>query len=139
MLLFGKNDLDEIKKAGLKKTPAREAVLKVLKNNKNPVDVEKLIEEVNKITIINQATVYRILDLYTKKGIVERVELGEGKYRYELQDKHHHHLVCSKCGNIEDVEVEKLSEIESRIKDKKGFLVKSHSLEFFGICKNCQF
>jgi Fur family transcriptional regulator, ferric uptake regulator len=138
MFIFGKDDSDQIKNAGLKNTPARTAVIKVLKSAKSPIDVEKIIEEVNKETAVNQATIYRILDLYTKKGIVERVELGEGKYRYELQAKHHHHLVCINCGKIEDVEVEKLSEIEDKIKDKKGFQVKSHSLEFFGLCKNCQ-
>lgn len=138
MFIFQKDIMDNLKSAGVKKTPARLAVIKYLKKVKSPVDVEKIMEEVNKENEINKATIYRILDLYTKKGIVDKVEFGEGKYRYELQDKHHHHLVCTNCGRVEDVEVEKITEIESRIKDKKGFLIKSHSLEFFGLCRNCQ-
>jgi len=130
------NNQKILQENGLKSTPARIAVLDFLEKKSDPTDVLTITESLN--SQADQATIYRILDLFSKKGIIERVELGEGKHRYELQDKHHHHLVCINCGSIEDVEVEKITEIESKIKEKKGFLVKSHSLEFFGICRNCQ-
>lgn len=121
---------------GLKTTSARIAVLDLLEKRENPIDVLTLVEELD--SQVDQATVYRILELLTNKGIISRFDFGEGKYRYELQKKHHHHLVCDKCGGIEDIEIKQIEEIENHIRSKKNFLIKSHSLEFFGICKNCQ-
>ena len=121
---------------GLKITTARIAVLDALEKKDNPSDVLSLVEDLN--TKVDQATIYRILDLFTDKGVVKRIDFGEGKYRYELQEKHHHHLVCTSCGLVEDIEIENLESVEEQVRIKKGFLVKSHSLEFFGICKNCQ-
>jgi len=53
----------------------------------------------------NKVTVYRILDFLFKNQIIERVEFGEGKYRYELKKNHHHHLICTNCGRVQDVEI----------------------------------
>lgn len=80
------------------------------------------------------------MEVLYKNDLIQRLEFGEGKFRYEIKkDKyHHHHLICTNCGKVEDVEGEFLTKMENEIKSKKGFLVKSHSLEFFGICKNCQ-
>ena len=123
----------------LKKTPARSAITEFLSSSDSPVDVAEIIESLRiKKLNTNKVTVYRIIEFMHKNGIVDRLEFGEGKYRYELQKNHHHHLICQKCGDVKDVEGNYIEEIENEIKSKKGFLVKSHSLEFFGLCKNCQ-
>ena len=124
-------------KNGLKSTSARLAVLELLEKQSNPSDVSSVVENLE--NQVDQATIYRILEVLTKKGIINRFDFGEGKYRYELQKNHHHHLVCDNCDRIEDIEVDFLKDMESRIRSKKGFLVKSHSLEFFGLCRNCQY
>lgn len=130
----------EIRKVNLKSTPARVAIVKFLENVNKPADVLAILEYLKKNnTNVDQATVYRILDLFYKKGIVQKIELGEGKYRYEKTQTHHHHLICTNCGNIEDVSGDFVADIEENIKKNKGFEVKSHSLEFFGLCKNCQY
>lgn len=126
---------------GIKKTRGRIEVLKFLKRISTPVDASQiesyLIDTQN--TPINTATIYRILRILYKKRLVTRFELQEGKFRYELASKpDHHHLICQSCGNIEDVSDNFIADIETEIKNKKRFLVKSHSLEFFGICKQCQ-
>lgn len=121
---------------GLKTTTARLAVLNLLEEKKNPLDVETIVDNLN--SQVDQATIYRILDILTEKRVVDRFDFGEGKYRYELQKRHHHHMVCTNCLKVEDIEVNSIKEIEDQIRNKKGFLVKSHSLEFFGLCKNCQ-
>lgn len=121
---------------GLRITTARVAVLDYLEKKENPADVISLVEALD--DQVDQATIYRILELLTKKDIISRFDFGEGKYRYELQKKHHHHLVCTKCNKIEDIEIKYLQDIEDQVRVKKGFLIKSHALEFFGICKNCQ-
>lgn len=138
MNIFGHDCKDELKKADLKVTPGRLAVIKFLERVKSPADVDTIIEEVGKVEDLDPATIYRILDAFLSKGIVKRIELGEGKYRYEIERHHHHHLICSNCGRIEDIEGEYLKDIENKIRVKRRFQVKSHSLEFFGLCRNCQ-
>lgn len=138
MNIFGHDCEDELRKADLKVTPARLAVIKYLESVKNPTDVDTIIESVEKKENVDPATIYRIINTFFEKGIIKRIELGEGKYRYEIAGNHHHHLICTNCGRIEDIEGEYLKDMENKIRSKRGFLVKSHSLEFFGLCKNCQ-
>ena len=130
------NNQKILQEKGLKTTTARVAVLNLLEKQNNPTDVFTIVENLNDQA--DQATIYRILEVLTEKGIVNRLEFGEGKYRYELQKDDHHHLICTNCGNISDIEDKYMDRIEAEIKKDKGFLVKSHSLEFFGLCKNCQ-
>jgi len=122
-----------------KKTPARLAISEFFINSKTPVDAEQVIAYLrSKKLETNKVTVYRILDFLFKNQVIDKVEFGEGKYRYELKKNHHHHLVCTNCGKIQDVEVNMVEKLESEIQKNKQFKVQSHSLEFFGLCKNCQ-
>ncbi len=128
-----------LQELGLKSTEARIALLDLLDKENNPLDVSTIIDSLKADGIqIDQATVYRILDILTQKGLINKLEFGEGKYRYEIQKSHHHHLICQECGRIEDVEGNFVDKLENEIKTKNGFLVKTHSLEFFGVCFRCQ-
>lgn len=125
-----------LQEKGLKTTSARIAVLDHLEKQKNPIDVLTIVESLN--SQADQATIYRILEVLTQKGIVNRLEFGEGKYRYEIEKEHHHHLVCTNCGKIEDIEIDLSDDFDREVFKKKGFKVESHSLEFFGLCRSCQ-
>jgi Fur family transcriptional regulator, ferric uptake regulator len=128
-----------LSQSNYKKTPARLAINEFLSNVSTPVDVEQVIQYLRlKQLETNKVTVYRILDLLFKNQIIDRMEFGEGKYRYELKKNHHHHLVCINCGKVQDVEVTTVEKLEKEIQKGKNFKVQSHSLEFFGICANCQ-
>lgn len=122
--------------AGLKNTPSRLAVLSVLKEKNNPLDVLQIFELTKDKTDL--ATVYRTLETFLNNGLINRLEFGEGKYRYEIKRKDHHHLICRACERIEDVEDKFMNKWENEIKAERGFLVSNHSLEFFGLCKLCQ-
>ena len=122
-----------------KKTPARLMVLEYLNNSESPVDAGQIINYLRKKHLeTNKVTVYRILDFLFKNQIIERVEFGEGKYRYELKKNHHHHLICTNCGRVQDVEIGVIEKLEKEIQKDKNFRVQSHSLEFFGLSSNCQ-
>jgi len=122
-----------------KKTPARLMVLEYLNNSELPVDAGQIINYLRKKHLeTNKVTVYRILYFLFKNGLIERVEFGEGKYRYELKKNHHHHLICTNCGRIQDVEISVIEKLEKEIQKDKNFRVQSHSLEFFGLCSDCQ-
>lgn len=132
--------LEELRNADLKVTPKRLAVLKVLEHTDKPIDIATITDylEANNIKT-DPATVFRIINSFTNKGITKQIQLHEGKARYEhASKKDHHHLICDKCGSLEDVSDNFIENIEKTIQHKKKFLIKRHSLEFFGICKQCQ-
>lgn len=130
----------ELREIDLKATPARIAVLQLLEKADTPLDVASIIEYVKSQHIdIDPATAFRIMNVFAEKGIVTPIQFNEGKLRYELSNKaDHHHLICENCGNIDDISDCNIPALEKDINKKKGFLVKHHSLEFFGLCKDCQ-
>lgn len=122
-----------------RKTPAREAITEFLSLADSPVDIEQIINFLRSKSLnTNKVTVYRIIEHFYKEGIVNRLDLQEGKFRYELAKDDHHHLICDNCGKIDTVSDTVIPEVEKEIQKKQNFLVKRHSLEFFGLCKNCQ-
>lgn len=128
-----------LQEASLKITNARKVALHFLEKEARPVDAEEILQHLRKHNLeTDRATVYRMLETFLEKGIVYRLEFGEGKFRYELAGTDHHHLICENCGRIEDISDCGIDGWEKEIKKKKGFQVKRHSLEFFGVCKLCQ-
>lgn len=128
-----------LQNANLKVTNARHAALVFFAESQKPVDAGELMTYLRKQKIeADKATVYRILDTFYAKEIITRMEFGEGKFRYELAGSEHHHLLCEKCGKIEDISDCHIGVLEKEIKKKKGFIVKRHSLEFYGVCNACQ-
>lgn len=130
---------NELKQVDLQITPARLATLKLFESHNTPIDAQHLLEHLRKELGIDRVTVFRILNAFVEKGLITKLEFGEGKARYEIASKEdHHHLICEQCGRVEDIEDTVLPRVEAHIKDKHHFLVKRHSLEFFGLCESCQ-
>jgi len=125
-------------KHDLKITQARISLLELLEKEKKPVDSQFLIDTLQKGLQVDKVTVFRILNVLTEHGILRRLEFGEGKARYELNAEDHHHLICQNCGSIEDISDCNIVALEKEIKQKKHFLVKLHTLEFYGLCSDCQ-
>ncbi len=88
------------------------------------------------------ATVYRSMHLLERLGMVKEFDLGDGIARFELlregDDGHHHHLVCTRCAGVVELDECSMTELEERIAARNGFTRVSHRLEFFGICPECQ-
>ena len=131
---------DELQEASLKATPIRLAVLKFLEFTDQPVDTQSIINYLKKERInADPATIFRMMNDFVEKGITKEVQLVKGKVHYELISKgDHHHLICEKCGRIEAVEDNFVPLMEKELAKKHEFLIKRHSLEFFGLCRNCQ-
>lgn len=125
--------------AKIKKTSARLAVTDYFYNVEYPVDAKDILDFLRSKNLkTNKTTVYRIIDYLYQNGLLEKIEFGDGKFRYEMKKGDHHHLICDKCDRIEDITDNFIESFEEEILNKRGFQVKKHSLEFFGICKNCQ-
>jgi Fur family transcriptional regulator, ferric uptake regulator len=133
-----------LKEKKIKKTLARETILNILKKSKKPIDVNEIIKKLKSIKIkVDRVTVFRSINLLLKKKLINKVELNEGKYRYELASlPHHHHLVCTNCGNINDIESNPLHEEIDKISKSANkifnFKIEEHKVEFFGKCKICK-
>ncbi len=138
--MLNHNCKDELKEVNLKATSARLAVLKLLEKTDQPLDVATIIGYLNNHQIkADPVTAFRIINQFTDKGLTQKVQLKEGKFRYELSSKpDHHHLVCESCGRIEDMPECQVGLLEKDIFKNKQFKVSSHSLEFFGKCLSCQ-
>jgi Fur family transcriptional regulator, ferric uptake regulator len=130
----------ELNEVNLRATPARIALMTLLETADKPLDVQSMIEFLEEKDIkTDPATVFRIVNMFTEKGLVKPIQLREGKFRYELQTKtDHHHLVCERCGDIEDISDCNINALEKEIEKVKQFKVTNHSLEFFGVCQSCQ-
>jgi Fur family ferric uptake transcriptional regulator len=87
------------------------------------------------------ASVYRVLELLTSEGLVQRIELGSGIARYEPVHgggDHHHHLVCDSCGKVEAFEDPALERALHRVEEGSGFAVAAHDVVLHGACGNCR-
>lgn len=130
----------ELREADLKATPTRLAVLKILEVEDKPLDVATIKSALEENGInADPSTIFRMMNSFLVKGIVKKVNLQESKLRYEHSaKKNHHHLFCENCGSIEDISDCNTDVWKKELREKKRFIVKHHSLEFFGLCKNCQ-
>ena len=130
--------------ASYKLTPQREATVRVLleheEDHLSAEDVYLLVKE--KSPEIGLATVYRTLELLTELKIVDKINFGDGVSRYDLRHEgathFHHHLICTECGAVDEVEEYLLSDVEKAVETTWKFQVKDHRLTFYGICHRCQ-
>lgn len=128
--------------AGYRYTTQRQAVLDAILENKdihlNSEEIYSLLKE--KHPEMGMATVYRTLSLLEKLQLIRRVDLDDSCARYEIYDQEghdHHHLICSQCGVIMDMQDDLLEALEKQIFEKYNFLVENHSVKFYGRCVNC--
>jgi len=133
--------INGLKNQGHKITKTRKALVEILENTKQPLSVPEVVTLLkNNHLSPNKTTIYRELTFLLDQGIVQELDFGDSKKRYELDTQdHHHHLVCINCKKIEDFDLSSdLDKEEKKILKDKNFKVISHSLEFFGYCKDCR-
>jgi Fe2+ or Zn2+ uptake regulation protein len=129
-----------LRESGLKATPRRIHLLSLLSKATKPLSAHEF-KSAWKQGEADVVSIYRALEALASAGIVRRVDLQHGHTDYELviPGEHHHHLVCTDCGTIEDFEGCPAESIErAALKESSKFSsLQQHSLEFFGICNTC--
>lgn len=128
-----------LKSSGLRATQPRLRVLAVLEESTYPLSVADIASVLVKPRV-DQVTVYRTLETFVQAGLVQHLELHQGRSFFEIATReHHHHLVCRSCGRVEDVEGCEMDSMERKVarKSKHFSTVSSHALEFFGDCNGC--
>ena len=134
---------ENLKEKGYKLTPQRRAIVDtIICNEGSHLTVEEIYDQVKKdCPEIGLATVYRTILLLEEMGIVYKLDLNDGCSRYELvhedETHRHHHLICTKCGKVIEVEGDLLETLEDEIEKKYSFKIEDHSVKFFGLCNEC--
>lgn len=134
---------EQLKATGVKSTNPRNAVLHAILHFENThFSTEEIYNHVkNTHPKTGLATVYRTLILFESKGIICKLDLDDGLSRYELnkpnETHRHHHLICSNCGSVAEVEDDLLDSLEEQILLKNKFLVRDHRVKFYGLCQQC--
>ena len=127
-------------RAGLKRTVQRDLIVEVFLHTEDHLsseDLYRLVKE--RDDTIGQTTIYRTLKLLVEAGLAGEVRLGDGRTRYEPQDKfpHHDHMVCVSCRRTIEFYSPELKELQTRIAAAHGFAMTEHSLRIFGKCEEC--
>ncbi len=135
---------------GYRITVARQSILEILSKTTEHLSAEDIYFAVHKdYPNIGLTTVYRTLELLVQLGLVFKFDFGDGRARYELAEGpkgklHHHHLVCTKCGQVIDYtdfideELELLKRTEKGLFRKHNFEITGHLIQFYGICDKCR-
>ena len=127
---------------GLRKGSARQAVIELLAAQSCCLTAQEVFDELRASSgrPVGIASVYRILDLLTAEGLVQRIELGSGVARYEpaWPDGHHHHLVCDSCGKVDAFEDKALERALHKVEANSGYAVDAHDVVLHGTCASCR-
>ncbi|MDH5531263.1 MAG: transcriptional repressor [Paracoccaceae bacterium] len=120
---------------GLRMTEQRRVIARVLEAADDHPDVEVLYARACAVDPkISLATVYRTVKLFDEAGILDKLEFGDGRARYEDAEREHHdHLIDLTTGAVIEFVDEEIEELQQRIARKLGYRLKGHRLELFGV------
>ena len=121
-----------------RRTIQRSLVLEAVKELRCHATADEVYDSIKKRhPDISRGTVYRNLNLLSDIGEIRKVEMPGGAVRYDHLCHEHYHARCMKCGRIFDVEMEFIADLESNVKDARGFVFTGHDIIFKGICLEC--
>jgi len=124
---------------GYRLTPQRLMIVSAIENSDGHISAEEIYAQVvAKYPHVNISTVYRTLELLKQLGLVTETDFGEGRVRYHPAGKgHHHHLVCTGCGAVIDLDESLLSSLESMLLREYKFSADLKHLAILGRCARC--
>lgn len=131
----------ELRNAGLKVTLPRVKILEILESSEHrhmsAEDMYKALLDSGED--IGLATVYRVLTQFEAAGLVTRHHFEGGHSVFELnQGTHHDHIVCVKCGRVDEFVDGEIEQRQKQIANAKGYEITDHSLYLYGICPGCR-
>ena len=133
---------DRLRDDGQRYTTQRQALVELLDAVDQPLTIPQLLDRQPGLA---QSSAYRNLAVLERAGVVHRIVTSDEFARYELAEDlthHHHHLICSACGEVTDFEVPATVEDEleaalARVAQREGFQLRTHRLDLVGTCPRC--
>ncbi|MGL4791026.1 MAG: Fur family transcriptional regulator [Anaerotignaceae bacterium] len=133
---------ETLREKNLKVTPQRMAIYTMLLNTKAHPSAEEIYTNLlPQNPTMSLATVYKTLDSFKTKGLVQELSVGNGKSNYDATIHPHPHLVCTNCNQIFDFELPNsnlLEELRLSVAEKTDFNICSEQITFYGTCRNCK-
>jgi len=129
-----------LKKEGLRYTHQRQAIWEELSASDEHRDAEEIyLALYNSGLKVSRATVYRTIDVLVKNNLVRKLDLGDGRARYEnkMDTAHHDHLICVQCGKIEEFMDNVIENRQEVIVENFGYRLIRHIHQLFVICDEC--
>ena len=131
--------IKELQNRGMRVTPQRAIIFEAIEKLDGHITAEEIFQEVQSINpYISLATVYRTLELLQDMNLITPTNLGGSQTYFAMKDHGpHHHLVCQKCGYIEEFSDELLDSIRNSLLDRHGFEAHTDHMSLFGVCRGC--
>ena len=130
-----------LKKENLKLTRQRKAILKDVMGNRSHRECDEIFDHLkHEGEKVSRATVYRTISILVKYGFLRKLELGDGRARYEykLGMGHHDHMVCIECAKIIEFFNAKIEDLQEKLCDDMNFKLVRHIHQLFGLCETCR-
>ena len=125
--------IDRCLEAGVRMTNQRRIIIELIDDSDDHPDVDTIYRRAIEIdNTISLATIYRTVGVLEQAGIIDKLDVGDGKARYELSGEHHEHLVDVDSGEIHEFQHEELEALKEKIALDMGFELVGHRLELFG-------
>jgi Fe2+ or Zn2+ uptake regulation protein len=132
---------DRLRAEGLRVTGPRTRVLELLDGEHRALSPYEIRDHLGRDRIrMDVVTIYRVLEVLERLGLVHRVYRTGGYVRCRRRDldHHHHHLVCTGCGRVAEITGDRLDEVMNRAETDSGYRVAGHILELYGLCGTCR-
>ena len=125
--------IDKCLEAGVRMTNQRRIIIELIDDANDHPDADTIYRRAIDIdNTISLATIYRTVGVLEQAGIIDKLDVGDGKARYELSGEHHEHLVDVDSGEIHEFQHEELEALKEKIALDMGFDLVGHRLELFG-------
>lgn len=131
---------DRSEAKGLRMTQPRRVIAQVLEESDDHPDVEELYNRASTVDPgISIATVYRTVKLFEEAGILDKLEFGDGRARYEDAEREHHdHLIDMNSGEVIEFVDAEIEALQEKIAEKLGYELRGHRLELYGVPRKRQ-
>ena len=121
-----------------RKSRQRQKILGLLKSTKSHPTASWIYEKIKpEFPSLSLGNVYRNLKILVELGCIQELKFGSTFDRYDGNVTHHYHFICENCGAITDIEKHHNGELDRWVANATDLHVRSHRLEFFGLCDSC--
>ena len=130
----------QLRDNGYRLTPQRLMILEAVAEQAGHLTVEDIHERVvQQYPEISLSTIYRTLETLRGLGLVTQTDMGNGREEYHFAEQaHHHHLVCTACGKVQDLDQCAIADVMRELSEATGYQVEGHWLELYGRCAGCR-
>ncbi|AJS60111.1 peroxide-responsive transcriptional repressor PerR [Paenibacillus sp. IHBB 10380] len=131
--------LEQLKTSGVRITPQRHAILDYLMESMSHPTADEIYRALEpKFPSMSVATVYNNLKMFMESGMVRELTYGDDSSRFDANVTDHYHVICEKCGKIEDFMYPSLESVEHEAELATGFKIKGLRMELYGVCQVCK-